>query len=414
MKGTNVAKAMRWVAAGTMLLGVLAVVVAQTSGPSGHNWNQYRGPERNGISPETGWKAWSGNIAKVLWRASVDTGYSAISVADGKVYTCGNKDNFDTVYCFDAKAGGKPVWTYRYACKTVPTAMWPGTRSTPLIWEGRVYTLSSEGEAFCLGAADGKPIWSKKLTEELGVKGPQWGYAGSALPLGDWVVFDMGPVVALDKRKGDIAWKSEKFMPSYASPVPMTVGGKKCLAVINGDGPAIIEIGSGKTLFKDTWKTQYDINGCDVLVSGEKFFITSGYDHGCALYDTAGGKYKQVYMNKDLADQFSTPVLKDGYVYGWHGNVGGQTLRCIELATGAVKWSGPKVDVGSVVLSGDRLIMMGNGELIVAQASPEGYKELAKARVLDGKTWTMPVLAEGRIYCRNTAGDLVCVDVSGQ
>jgi outer membrane protein assembly factor BamB len=279
-----------------------------------------------------------------------------------------------------------------------------------------VYTLSKNGDAIRFSAETGEIVWHKNISKELGVKPPEWYFASSPLPAGDVVIFNAGTYgIALNKTDGRLVWQNGKEAGGYATGVPFSVGGRQCVAMpvcreLVGLNPA-----TGAVLWKIPWKTSYDINASDTIISGDRVFISSGYNKGCALYKIAGGKLTEIWQNKTMRNQLNSSVLWKGHLYGFDGDVGGKgKLACVDFETGQTKWLQDGMGTGSLMLAGGKLIILGeNGKLVIAEASPEGYKELTSAQILSGKCWTVPVLANGRIYARNTAGRLVCLDVSG-
>jgi outer membrane protein assembly factor BamB len=172
-----------------------------------------------------------------------------------------------------------------------------------------------------------------------------------------------------------------------------------------------LSVADGKELWRFPWKTQYDVNPTDPILSGNKVFISSGYNHGAGLFDVGSSPPKKVWENKNMRNHMNSCVLWKGHVYGLDEN----QLRCLVFDTGEVKWTDKVTGKGSLMLADGKLIVLSEkGELLVADASPDGFKPIARAQVLGGKCWTTPVLANGKIYCRNAAGDVVCVDVGGK
>jgi outer membrane protein assembly factor BamB len=384
------------------------------------DWPRWRGPELNGISKETGWTtSWPQGGPKQLWKASVGIGFSSMVVANGRVFTMGNTGDQDTVYAFDAEKG-TPIWKHTYPCVLDPRFYEGGTSSTPTVDGDRVFTISKRGDLFCFEAATGKIIWQKNLIKELGLavpsndQDPWWGFAGSPLVRGDLLVLNAGSDgTALDKKTGRVVWTNGKGYGGYSTAVPFKQAGKDLLALAVAQSIVAVEEKTGKEAWRFPWKTEYDVNAADPIISGDKIFISSGYRHGCALLKMSGEKVERVYENKNMHNHFNPSVLINGFLYGIDGDVGrGGGLRCIEFATGAVKWTEKSTGTGALMAAGDKLIVQGErGELIIAQATPDAFKAIARAQVLGGKCWTTPVLANGRIYCRNSRGDLVCVDV---
>ena len=211
---------------------VWQAVNAQTGAAAASaDWHQWLGPNRNNISAETGWSTdWGEDGPKVLWRKKVGLGFSAVSVAKGLAYTMGNDGKSDTVWCFNADTG-EQVWKKSYACGKGDHA---GPRCTPTVDGDVVYTLSYYGHLYCFDAKKGKIVWSKDLGKELGLRPSKWGFASSPLVDGDRLIVSAGMVLALNKKDGKVIWKTPKTQAGYSSPVLMTVGGKKCLAIFSG------------------------------------------------------------------------------------------------------------------------------------------------------------------------------------
>ncbi|HUU60415.1 MAG TPA: PQQ-binding-like beta-propeller repeat protein [Phycisphaerae bacterium] len=392
------------------LLGVVPSSGEPAAAGADGNWPQWRGPNRDGISSEAGWStSWPMEGPPKVWRASVGQGYSSISVAAGRAYTMGNAQGRDVVYCFDA-AGGKELWKYSYQCAAGEQ---PGTRVTPTVDGDRVYTLSREGHLFCLSADKGKKIWSAHMVKDFGAQLGQWGLACSPLILGDRLIVDAGITVAFDKKTGKVLWKSEKQKAGYATPAVFQRGDKQCLAVFRAFAFAVLDLADGRTVYSLPWKTDYDVNAATPIFSDGKVFISSGYGTGCALIDVAAAEPKVLWKNRDMKNHCNTCILWEGHLYGFDGQVGGGgTLTCMEFQTGKVKWSQRGLGTGALMMADGKLIVLAErGDLVIAEASPEKFQKLAQAKVLGGTCWTYPVLAGGRIYCRNDRGDLVCLDV---
>lgn len=396
-------------------------LAALASSAAGNDWPHWRGPDRTGISKETGWStAWPASGPKQLWKASVGIGFSSVAVADGRLYTTGNQNDRDTIYAFDA-AGGRELWKHTYDCALDPRYYDGGTSATPTVDGDRVYSLSRKGHLFCLEAASGKVVWSKNLNEELGLSGsaklPEWGYAGSGLVQDGLLILNVGTAgLALQKNTGKVAWTSGQTRSGYATPVPFTLAGQPALAIFGATALHAVSTKDGRQLWSYPWKTSYDVNAADPIVQGDRIFISSGYGHGGSVLQFNATGATKVWENKELRNQLNSSVLVGGFLYGMDGDHGNKSssLRCVEFATGAVKWTEKSVRPGGLMAAGNRLIAIGDaGELVVAEASSDRFKALARAQVLGGKCWTTPVLSHGRIYVRNAKGDLVCVDVSG-
>lgn len=398
---------------GVAIFGSAGLVAAMAEGV---DWFRWRGPDLNGISTETGWNvSWPSAGPQRLWQANVGIGFSSVAVSQGRVYTLGNRDDQDTVYCFDA-ATGHVIWRHTYACKLGDKYYEGGAHSTPTVDGHRVYTLSKYGHLHCLEAGTGKVAWSKNLAEEVGAKAPTWGFASAVLTQGDVLYVNVGKAgTALEKATGKVLWKSGPDPAGYATPVPFTLAGKKGLAIFAEQSLVAVDPQTGAQLWEYPWKTRYEVNAADPIFQGDLVFISSGYDHGAALVRITDGQPATVWASKEMRNHYNSCVLLGGHLYGYDQNA---DLKCLAFETGEVKWTEKKLGKGGqgalMVADGKLIVLSETGELIVAPADPRGFKPISRAKVLGGKCWTTPVLSQGRIYCRNAQGDLVCLDVRGQ
>jgi outer membrane protein assembly factor BamB len=397
----------------SILLPALVVLTIAGRPAAGSDWPNYRGPDHNGISQETNWSSdWGTDGPKVLWKKSIGIGFSTTAVAGGRAYNMGNSNkNADTVYCFDAQTG-RELWKHSYPCPLEPKSYEGGTLSTPTVDAGKVYTLSKMGDLFCLDAAGGKVLWQKQLNKEMGFALPTWHFSSSALIAGDTLILNMGSAgLALNKNTGDIIWQNGKGKCGYATPVPFTVDGQPCLAIMGEVTLFAVRQADGRQLWQYPWKTMYEINAADPVPVGRQMLITSGYKHGCALLDVSATGARKLWENKVMSMQINCPIVRDGYAYGFDENV----FKCLKLEDGRQPWQDKGLGKGSLMASADgRLIIMSEkGELVIARADPQKFDVMARAQILPrSKCWTSPVLANGRIYARNAAGDFMCVDVS--
>jgi outer membrane protein assembly factor BamB len=397
-----------------MRLSALAALVALAVPAAAADWPCWRGPNHNGISGETHWRdTWPAAGPPIAWRANVGTGFATVAVSGGKLFTLGNADDKDTVFCFDAITG-KEVWKHSYDAPLDPKAFEGGPTATPAVDGDRVYTISRLGDLFCFDAATGKIVWSKNIATDTDQRIPSWGLSGSPRVHEKLLLLNLGDAgLALDKLTGKVVWNSERKDAGYSTPLPFRRGGEWFAVFSNDEAYVAVNVLNGKELWRINWPTQYGVNAADPIIADEQVLISSGYNKGSALFPTTVSQPKALWMEKVLRTQINSGVLLDGFVYGIDGDSGARAkLTCVELKTGKVKWSEPTVGYGSLTAANGRLIVLSDeGELMIAPVSPEKFVPSAKAKVLDGKCWTVPVLANGHVYCRNAAGDIVCVDL---
>ncbi|WP_339730949.1 PQQ-binding-like beta-propeller repeat protein [uncultured Gimesia sp.] len=380
-----------------------------------HTWPHWLGPEYNGISAETGWRAdWSDKPPEVLWRGNVGTGYSSISTADGRIYTMGHKAGDETVYCLDAKTGTE-IWKQSYPAQIVSRLNAGGPGATPTIDGEFLYTNSRDGRLICFEIETGKIVWQKDLTKAYQMKVPEWGFTCSPLILGDKLFIEAGRLVALDKKTGNEIWNSKPYMPGYGTPAAFEIEGTVYLALLNNECLTVARADDGTEVAKFEWASPFDTNSTTPIIDGKTIFISSGYRKGCALLDFENQTLKARYTNRDLKNHFNNSVLYQNHYYGMDGNSNlGRIVRltCLDQETGKIKWREAGFGCGSLLISNDKLIILSDeGTLVTAKATPDSYQEISRFKVLDHQCWTVPVLCNGLVYCRDSAGNLACVDL---
>jgi outer membrane protein assembly factor BamB len=405
------------------------------------DWPGWRGASQDGVTPEAGWTTtWPKGGPPIRWTAEIGIGFGSMAVVDGRVFSMGHdpggtvevslsdqtpvtgqgeRRGMDTVWCLAAESGSV-LWSHSYPCLLIANLHEGGPAATPTVHDGRVYTLSKEGHFFCLDIADGDVIWKRSLTEDLGVTMPEWGFAGSPLVDGDLVVVDGGRVAAYHRLTGELVWQTEKFKPGYGTPVgfdfpPGGDDAQRLVAVLNNECLLVVRLSDGQEVARRKWTTQYETSATTPIVVGDTIFVSTGYRRGCMLARLKGRRLEKIYENSEMCNHMNNSVLWDGHWYGFDGNSHRSrtaTLTCLDYVTGEAKWAERGLGCGSLMVAGGRLVCLSDeGELAVVDPSPDGYRELARAKILDGRCWTVPVLSGGHVYARNAAGTLVCVDL---
>lgn len=398
----------------------LALVSAMAA-PAGvaADWPQFRGPDRDGVSSETGLaKGWPEAGPEQLWRTQLGEGFSALSVAGGHLFTMFARGEDEFVVSIDA-SNGQELWRVRADSKWVDD-QGNGPRSTPTVHGGLVYALSASGKLHALDAADGKVRWSHDLQKEYGASIPRWGMSTSPLIEGGRLVVEAGGkpgalLMAFDPKTGEELWRSQSGKAGYSAPLAVTVNGLRQVLSFAGTTLLSVSPSDGSLYWKLPWQTDWDVNAAmPVFVPPDKIFISSGYDVGSALLkiEAAEGRasVSEVWKSREMKNQFSSSVLHRGHLYGFDD----KTLKAIDARTGETRWRAPRnMGHGSLIYADGHLVVLSEtGELVLVEATPEEYREKGRARIFQGKSWTMPTLSGGRLYLRNER-ELVALKVSG-
>lgn len=423
---------MRSIMSGSSKVFSLEIALIFFLGPTparGDDWPCWRGPQRDGISQETGLlNEWPKDGPRRLWQADLAGGFSSVAVAGGKVIAHTKGDKQEVVLCFDA-ATGKQLWRYAYDCDYsvypemkggVPPKLWlSGPRATPALDGDRAYTLGTTGILLCLDLRDGRKIWGQDLLKLSGRdKCVRQGYCASPLIIGDRLyVHPAGAngksIAALDKKDGRVIWQALDDPPGHGTPVWAEINGTPQLVFFTTLGAVGVDPKDGRALWRYPWSTQYDLNLATPIVADDMVFISSNYGSGAALFRVTGkGEPQTIWRSKAMQSHFATAVLYQGYLYGFSE----ARLRCVEFRTGNIKWDKPGLGKGSLLLADGKLIVLGeHGELVLAKATPEKYVELSRAQVFDrdALTWTVPAFADGRLFVR-TETALLALDLSAQ
>jgi outer membrane protein assembly factor BamB len=379
------------------------------------DWPQFRGPNADGMSVETGINLdWAKKAPATLWTATLhDQGYSGPAVANGKVFIVDHQEGKDAVLAFDLESGDEG-WRFTYEA--------PGdenfgfARSTPCVDGKYVYTMSRDGVVHCLDIKSGKKVWRQEALASVNGKAPKWGVSNSPIIDGPRLIVAGGGkgahLLALNKKNGKILWKGGKSAPlGYATPVVTTIDGKSQYLNFSGKGLSGIQATNGDLLWSHPWPTKYDINAATPIhVGGSLIFISSGYKTGCSSVQIKGGNAREVWRSKDMNAHFSTPILVDGLIYGT-GDPG--FLICLDPKTGDVKWKEPGFEKGGVIgIDGHIIAVSGNtGDVVLVEITPDAYREKGRIKPLGGQSWTAPVVSNKRLIIRNK-GKLIVLDLS--
>jgi outer membrane protein assembly factor BamB len=425
------------------------------------DWPQWMGPQRDGVWRETGIIAtFPGDGPRERWRVKIGGGYAGPAVVEGRVYVTdkqlptgiSNPDNpfargrtaaTERVLCL-SDADGSIVWKHEYACPY--TVSYPaGPRTTPVVQDGRVYTLGAEGHLFCLTADKGEVVWSKNFqTDYSRGQSPVWGYSANPLLDGNKLICLVGgkgtTVVAFHKDTGQELWRaldsSGEHGPGYGSPIIFDAGGQRQLIVWHPQAVSSLDPETGRVFWEQPFAIKAGLTVATPRISGDLLFISAFYD-GSLLLKLDGQRpqatklWQRHGQNERLTDALhcliSTPVIDSGYIYGVcsYGE-----LRCLDIKNGDRLWSTYAATSGEsarwgtafIVKQDDRYFLFSEqGDLIIARLTPDGYKELSRAHLLEPTgpaqrrdvVWSHPAFAHRNVYARNDR-EIVSVSLAAE
>jgi len=383
----------------------LLMLVQQAFGQSSANWPQWRGPNRDGVSKETGLlKQWPAEGPALVWKAiGAGRGYSSFSISNGKLYTMGLRGDREFVVAFDI-ATGKEAWATPHG-SAFRNDRGDGPRGTPTIDGDRVYALGGNGDLSALDASTGKLIWSKNVLREFGGSNIQWGISESPLVLGNKVLVNAGgpgaSMVALNKADGSVIWKSQSDEPGYSSAIPVEINGTTQVVFFTAQRAVGLDSRDGRLLWEYGKPSNNVANVATPIVRGNRIFISSDYGTGGGVVEIKpDNKAQEIYFTKEMKNHHSSSVLVGDYLYGFSSSI----LTAMKFDTGEIAWRDRSVGKGSLVYADGNLYCLSeNGVVGLVEATPTGYKEKGRFRIQQGNlpTWAHPVVAGGRLYLRD-------------
>jgi outer membrane protein assembly factor BamB len=402
---------MRWAYLIIVWLGLLSAGRAA-------DWPQWRGPRRDGISTETNWlSGWPVNAPpRVAWRQQVGKGHSAVSVRGDAAYTMGWDGWQDTVFCLDA-ATGAVRWKQSYPCGDV--VQWSGPRATPTVNDGTVFTLGQHGQLRAWAALTGTLRWAVDLPKSY-EPDVDYGFTWSPLVENGLVILGTGSAgLALREKDGGFAWGNDGKAGGCASPMPFTLDGVRGVAVVAMDPSRNhlnlvgVELAAGRELWRSpAWREKWGALCSDlVLHDGRVFLSTAEQLKFCAQFQFAPGPPREVWSNRNLSTYTGNVVLLAGHLYGVDKT---GILKCLDWQTGKELWAQRGFEEHGTLIAADGKLIIQSGKrgtLAVVAASPDRYQELRRMTLFSGPapTFTPPVLAHGRLYCRSYTGEVVAL-----
>jgi outer membrane protein assembly factor BamB len=399
----------------------LALVLVLAPALLAADWPQLHGPARDGHSTETklNWD-WPKDGPKVLWKLDAGKGWAAPVIAGGKLVFFHRVGDDEVVLALDP-ATGKEVWKHSYATKYVDDFNFDnGPRATPTIVANTVFTLGPNGDFTAVELATGKKLWARNLLADYKADKGFFGAACSPLVVADKVLVNVGGkgagVVAFGAVDGKEVWKSTDDGASYSSPTAAHLDGKPAAVFLTRRGLRALDPATGKSLYDFPFRPRdtASVQAATPLVWKDEIFLTASYATGGVLLSAKKGAVEEVWANdKTLSSQYTTPVRVGEYLYGTHGraDTGATHLRCVEWKSGEVKWNEQRFGVASLIaVDGGLLALTESGELVRFDASPDGYKERARAALLTKPTRAAAALADGKLFARD-GKTLICVSL---
>jgi len=368
------------------------------------DWPQWRGPNRDGTSAETGlMQSWPQGGPPVVWKISgLGEGYSSLAIAGGKIYTQGQRGRQEFVLALDVKTG-KKLWE-------TPTShdyrndRGDGPRGTPTIDGDRLYAMTGDGVLACLDAATGKMLWSQNVAQKYGGEIPNWGFSESPLVDGGRLIVMPGgrgaSIVSLSKSDGSLQWKAGSDRAGYSSAIVANVGGVRQVIALSAESALGVEEDNGELLWRYTKVSNRTANIATPIYRDGEAFLSSAYGTGGALLKLGPKTMSEVYFSGDMKNHYSTSVLVGDYLYGYNDSI----LTAMQFSSGKVAWKNRSVGKGSVIYADKRLYLLSeDGVAGLAEPSADSYKEISRFTIAHGSlpTWSPPVIANGTLYLRD-------------
>src|SRR5215471_7320538 len=379
-------------------------------------WPQWQGPDRTGLSKETGLlKSWPGSGPPQLWAIrGLGEGYGSLAIQRDRIFVQGVQSGSSAVFCLN-RADGKTIWTTPMSAR-LEQDRGPGPRGTPTLDGEILYALSDNGELVCLRLKDGSKVWRRNILQEFSGHNPHWLISESPLVDGNHLIVmpggDNAGMVALDKSNGKTIWASKELsdQAAYSSCIVADIQGVRTIFGFTSKAGVGVRASDGKLMWRYTKVSNRTANIATPIVSDNKVFYTSDYGTGCALLGLKAQndevKADEIYFSKEMMNHHGGVILLDGYLYGFNNSI----LSCIDFATGKTVWRDRSVGKGSLTYADGHLYLLGENNVVgLADASSTGYHETGRFSITDQgwPRWAHPVVCAGKFYIRNQ-GILTC------
>ena len=406
----------------TTLPSLLLPLLLSPTGGEGDDWPQYNGPRQDRTAAGAiGLRTWPEDGPPRIWRAETPGGFSSFAVAGERLFTLVSRGGVETCVALDA-ASGEELWARGLSktgydrggdAGTDDNKGGDGPRCTPSHSDGRVYVYDARMLLSALDAETGELLWKQDVEADFEGRNIRWQNATCPLVDEEHVYVAGGgagaSLLAFDKRTGEVVWTAGDELMTHATPVLATIHGVRQVVFLVQSGLVALDPGTGDEL----WRAPYAYrtsSAASPVVYENLVYVSAGYGVGAATFEVEKGERGFEARNlwhkrNDLMNHWSTPVCKDGFLYGMFSfkKYGKGPLKCVDMRTGEERWSEDGFGPGNAILVGDDVLALSDrGELVLVAATPEAYEERARADVLDGKCWSSPSYSRGQVYVRST------------
>ena len=369
---------------------------------------QWRGSNRDGSYSETGLlKSWPEEGPGLLWHYDdLGEGHSSAAVTRDRIFTAGMTNGIG--YIFSFTIDGKLLWKVPYGEDW--TESWPGTRSTPLVYDGKVYFISGFGKLVCMSADKGDKIWTLDVLKDLHGRNIKWGVTENLLIDGNKLYCTPGGadtnVVALDRNTGKLIWisKGNSEKSAYCSPMLITLANRKIFVTQTENSILGIDAADGKLLWRHDQPNKYSVHANTPLFHNGTLYCVSGYGQGGVMLKIAadGSAKQELWRNKSLDTRMEGVVLVNDRIYG--SDDSNKAWWCLDWKTGKEIYSEKITNKGNIIFADGRLYCYGDsGEIVLVKPMPDGFTKISSFKVPYGSNqhWAHPVIANGRLYVRH-------------
>ncbi|HTL16518.1 MAG TPA: PQQ-binding-like beta-propeller repeat protein [Patescibacteria group bacterium] len=388
-------------------------------------WPQLLGPSRNAVyaGPPL-LEQWPADGPKVLWNKPVGEGYSNPIFGEGRLVICHRMDTNLMVECLDPKTGTS-FWNFKHGMKFQDGAYFDsGPRPTPCIGTGRLFVHNTDGYLVCLNLENGKKVWSKNVKAQFKSSATWHGCVSSPLLTEKALILQVGgsnaSVVAFAPTTGEVLWQALDDKSSASSPILAKLAGKEQILIATRSALRSLDPDTGKENWSVATRKQStgNVYCASPVVFDDKILVSGWYNLGALLLQAKDGKPETLWhLDNAISTHYANPIVYEGYIYGYHGHAwerGGPNLRCVELATGKVMWEQPQTGSGTIIRSGDNLLILSDtGELLLAKANPKEFRVKSRAQIVGRTTRSYPAIVDGLAYIKGPK-KLVALDLRAQ